>query len=209
MRCSASTSTQTKSGVTGGPLHGTQRKVATIVSADVKGSTALSRSIDLEEWWIVIADLFEVMCEGVWLFGGWVECYTGDGVMAVFEGGGASGDHARRGCNAALWLRDAMRRRADSLRRERGLDLSVRIGVNSGEVLTGTIGRRHARHFTASGYAVALAKRVEGLATAGHVFISEDTAQSLGPENQLRDMGTFDVKGAASRLRVFELVGRE
>ena len=207
-RFSAGRSTRTRSGLTGDLLYLPERKLVTILSADVKGSMALSRSIELEEWWIVIADLFEVMCEGVSLFHGWVGCFTGDGVMAVFEGRGTPQEHAHQACDAALWLRDATRRRAEELRRQRGLDLSVRIGVNSGEVLTGTIGRRHGCCFTANGYAIALAKRIEALAIAGHVFISEHTAQFLGHENRLRDMGTFDVKGAASSVRVFELLGR-
>jgi class 3 adenylate cyclase len=170
----------------------------------VKGSTALSRSIELEEWWIVMADVFEIMCEAVALFRGWVGGLAGDGVIAVFDGHRTRHEHARQACDAALWLRDATRLRTDELRCERGIDLSVRIGVNSGEVVTGMVGRRRG-YFTANGYAMALAKRVEELADPGHVFVSEYTAQFLGHEDRLRDIGTFDLKGAASGVRIFEL----
>jgi adenylate cyclase len=191
------------------PLSGTERKLVTILSADVEGSMALCRSIELEEWWLVIAELFEAMCEGVSLFGGWVMAFTGDGVMALFEGSIGSEGHPRRACEAALWLRDMVQRRREELQSRRGIDLSVRIGINSGEVLTGVMGRRHGRTFTANGYAIALAKRVETLATPGCVWVSEHTAQLLADGANLCDRGLFAVKGASSKVRVFELLGEE
>lgn len=189
--------------------HGTERKQATILSVDVKGSMALSRSIELEEWWLVIAELFEDMCEGVSLFGGWVMTFTGDGVMALFEGCVRSEAHPRRACEAALWLRDMVQRRHDELQRQHGLELAVRIGINSGEVLTGVMGRRHGRTFTANGYAIALAKRIETLATPGGICVSEQTAQLLSGSASLCDRGLFEVKGASSKIRMFELLGLE
>jgi adenylate cyclase len=190
-------------------LSGTERKLVTILSADVEGSMALCGSIELEEWWLVIAELFEAMCEGVSLFGGWVMAFTGDGVMALFEGSIGSEGHSRRACEAALWLRDMVEGRREQLQGRRGLDLSVRIGINSGEVLTGVMGRRHGRTFTANGYAIALAKRVETLATPGCVWVSEQTAQLLADGANLCDRGLFAVKGASSKVRVFELLGLE
>ncbi|MGZ4232108.1 MAG: adenylate/guanylate cyclase domain-containing protein [Solirubrobacteraceae bacterium] len=191
------------------PLFGTERKLATILSVDLKGSMALSRSVELEDWWLVIAELFEDMCEGVSLFGGWVMAFTGDGVMALFEGCVSSEAHPRRACQAALWLRDMVQRRHDELQRQRGLELSVRIGINSGEVLTGVMGRRHGRTFTANGYAIALAKRVETLATPGCICVSEHTAQLVRDRASLCDRGLFEVKGASSKIRMFELMGLE
>jgi class 3 adenylate cyclase len=191
------------------PLFGTERKLATILSIDMKGSMALSRSIELEDWWLVIAELFEDMCEGVSLFEGWVMGFTGDGVMALFEGGVGWQAHPRRTCQAALWLRDMVQRRHEQLQRQRGLELAVRIGINSGEVLTGVMGRGHGRTFTANGYAIALAKRVETLATPGCICVSEHTAQLVSDSASLCDRGLFEVKGASSKVRMFELLGLE
>jgi class 3 adenylate cyclase len=103
------------------PLLGTERKLATIMSVDMKGSMALSRSIELEEWWLVIAELFEDMCEGVSLFGGWVMAFTGDGVMAV--GGapspGLQGGALAAGHGAAPTRRASAPARARAVRQDR------------------------------------------------------------------------------------------
>jgi len=184
----------------------TERKSATVLFVDVMGSMDLSGSIELEQWWSVIAVLYELMCDGVYRFDGWVGNFTGDGIKAVFEAGSPK-KQAFSACRSALWLRDAIEGPAEDLRREHGLELSVRIGINSGEIVTGTIGDRYSRYYTASGYAVALAKRVEGLAPAGCIYLTEHTATLLGRPAALRELGRFDVKGARDRVCVFELVG--
>lgn len=189
-----------------------ERKFATVLIADVKGSMGLSDAIDGEEWWSVINDLFEVMCESVCRFRGWVGNFTGDGIVAVFESLAEDGEndvsvgHARRACQAALWLRDAIREPADQVRREHGLDLSIRLGLNSGEIFTGTIGDRFSRYYTAAGYAVALARRMEGLAKPGRIYLTEHTALLLGSPAGVLELGAFEVKGARFPLRVFELL---
>jgi class 3 adenylate cyclase len=110
------------------PVCSTQRKFVTVLFVDVKGSMDLSSAIELEEWWSLIAGLFELMCESVYRFDGWVASFTGDGIKAVFERYAAADDHVARACDAALWLRDAICAPASDLRIEHGLDLSVRSG---------------------------------------------------------------------------------
>lgn len=183
----------------------TERKLVSILFIDIKGSMDLISAIELEEWWSVIDGLVELMCESVYRFGGWVAGFTGDGIKAVFETTGGGTDHAQHACDSALWLRDAIRAPASSLRSEHGVELSLRVGINSGEVLTGTIGDRYGRHYTANGYAVGLAKRIETLAQPRSIYLSENTAALVTSNVQLRDLGRFEVKGAATPVRVFEL----
>ena len=187
--------------------RGLGRKIVSILFADLKGSTSLCGSIGLDEWWWLIGLLFEDMSEGVQRFGGWVEGFTGDGIMGVFETQRTTEEHARRACEAALWIRDMMGSREREISREKGIAVSVRIGVNSGEVLIGTIGGHHGRHYTAGGYAVGLAKRIEELATPGSVLLGEDTATLVARTHALRDRGEFDVKGGTAPVRAFELIG--
>jgi class 3 adenylate cyclase len=183
-----------------------QRKFVTVLFADIKGSMGLSRAIALEQWWSVIAGLFDVMCESVDRFDGWVANFTGDGILAVFEPLGAAEEHAHRACQAALWLRNAIRKPTEDVRDEHGLELSIRVGINTGEALTGTIGRRFSRYHTAAGYAVALARRMESLAPPGRIYLTEDTAALLGPAVELRELGAFEIRGAHCPLGVFELL---
>jgi class 3 adenylate cyclase len=187
----------------------TERKLATVLFTDVKGSMDLISSLDLDDWWSTMAALFELMCEGVYRSGGWVGAFTGDGAYAVFESAGRVAEHAERACAAALWIRDAIKAEAVRLRRQRGLDVAVRIGINSGEVVSGIIGNRYSRYYTATGYPVAVAKRMEGIAAPGQIYLTEHTARLLGPRLKLRDLGLLEVKGAHSPIAAFELVGRK
>ena len=184
-----------------------EHKTVTVMFVDIKGSMRLINAIELEKWWSVIAALFELMCEGVYQFGGWVGNFTGDGIKAVFEAPDASDTHARRACEAALWMRDAIGMTAEKLRREQGLEIAVRTGINSGEVLTGTIGDRYNRYYTANGYAVGLAKRMEVLAVPDRIFLTEHTAALVAGAFAMRNVGAFEVKGADLPVGVFELVG--
>ena len=186
----------------------TERKLVSILFIDIKGSMDLISAIELEAWWSVIDNLFELMCESVYRFGGWVVSFTGHGIKAVFENHASRG-HAQDACVAALWLRDTIRAPATDLRSEHGFELSIRVGINSGEVLTGVIGDRYKRQYTANGYAVGLTKRIETLAQPGSIYLSESTAALVASNFQLRDLGRFEVKGAPALVRVFELLGIE
>jgi class 3 adenylate cyclase len=97
-------------------------------------------------------------------FEGTINQYTGDGIMALFGAPIAHEDHAQRTCYASLYLRDELRRYADDLRRKAALNFSVRMGMNSGEVVVGKIGEDLRMDYTAHGYTVGLAARMEQLA---------------------------------------------
>jgi class 3 adenylate cyclase len=117
-----------------------ERKQVTVLFADVRGSTELASELDPEEWHRIMDRFFQILAEGVHRFEGTVNEYRGDGIMALFGAPIAHEDHAQRACYAALHLRDELRRFPQELRRERGLDVATRIGINSGEVVVGKIG---------------------------------------------------------------------
>src|SRR5215470_5617471 len=120
-------------------LHG-ERKQVTVFFADVKGSMELAEQVDPEAWHRIMDRFFQLLAEGVHRFEGTVNQYTGDGIMALFGAPIAHEDHAQRACWAALHLQESLRAYADELRRTRGLNFSVRTGLNSGDVVVGTIG---------------------------------------------------------------------
>jgi class 3 adenylate cyclase len=184
-----------------------ERKFATVLFIDIRGSMDLSGSRKPEEWWSTIDELFELMCEGVYRFGGWVAGFTGDSISAIFESPPASQDHAKQACDAALWLRDAIDALALQLRQVWGFELGVRLGINSGDIVVGTIGNRYRRYHTAAGYSVALAQRMEAIAEVGHIYLTEATVRLIDRHVAVRSLGALAVKGARTPVEVFELVG--
>jgi class 3 adenylate cyclase/predicted ATPase len=183
-----------------------ERKQVTVLFADVKGSLELAEQVDPEEWHRVMDRFFQILAEGVHRYEGTVNQFTGDGIMALFGAPIAHEDHAQRACYAALRLRDELRRYADELRL-RGLNFSVRMGLNSGEVVVGKIGDDLRMDYTAQGHTVGLAARIEQLAEPGKAFLTEQTAKLIEGFFQLRDLGQLDAKGVREPVRVFELQG--
>jgi predicted ATPase/class 3 adenylate cyclase len=184
-----------------------ERKQVTVLFADVKGSMELAEQLGAEAWHDILDRFFEILTEGVHRFEGTVNQYTGDGIMALFGAPIAHEDHAQRACYSALHLREALRGYADELRRTRGVSLSTRIGINSGEVVVGKIGDDLRMDYTAQGHTVGLAQRMEQIAAADSTYLTAHTARLVEGYFQLRDLGDFDLKGSARPLRVHELQG--
>ncbi|UCF21450.1 MAG: adenylate/guanylate cyclase domain-containing protein, partial [Gemmatimonadota bacterium] len=173
----------------------------------VQGSVALSQGVDPETLHKIMDRFFAILSDGVHRFEGTVNQYTGDGIMALFGAPIAHEDHAPRACYAALHLTEELRRYADELRRTRGLNFVVRIGLNSGEVVVGKIGDDLRMDYTAQGHTVGLAARMEQVAEPGRVYLAEDTATLVSGFFRLRDLGPFDIKGTRETVKVFELQG--
>jgi adenylate cyclase len=184
-----------------------ERKQVTVLFADVKGSMELGESMDAEEWRRIMERFFVTLCEGVHRFEGTIDKFTGDGIMALFGAPIAHEDHARRACYAALHLGQQLSSYAAELRREHGLNFSVRIGLNSGEVVVGTIGSDLRLDYTAIGHTVGLAQRIEQLAEPGKAYLTEHTAALVKGFFELVELGQFDLKGVREPLSVYELTG--
>ena len=184
-----------------------ERKQVTVLFADVKGSLELAEQVDPEEWHRILNRFFEILTDGVHRFEGTVNQYTGDGIMALFGAPIAHEDHAHRACYAALRLQSELQRYARSLRLERGLDFAVRMGINSGEVIVGKIGDDLRMDYTAQGHTVGLAARLEQLAEAGKIYLTEHTASLVAGFFQTEELGPVQAKGVRDAVRVFELQG--
>jgi class 3 adenylate cyclase len=184
-----------------------ERKQVTVLFADVSGSMDLAEQQDPEEWRKIMQRFFSILAGAVTKFEGTVDKFTGDGIMAVFGAPIAHEDHAQRACYAALQMLDDVSDYAAELRRGSGLNFSTRIGVNSGEVVAGAIGQGSDSEYTAIGYTVGLAQRMEALAEPGKAYVTEHTAELAAGFLDLDDLGEFEIKGASQPVRVFELAG--
>ncbi len=184
-----------------------ERKQVTVLFADVKGSMDMAEQVDPEEWREIMQRFFSLLSAGVRRFEGTVDKFTGDGIMALFGAPIAHEDHAARACFAALRMGELVSEYATELRRTKGLSFSVRIGINSGEVVAGMIGGESEPEYTAVGHTVGLAQRMEALAEPGKAYLTEHTAKLAGGYLELEDLGEFDVKGASHPVRVYEMIG--
>ena len=136
--------------------------------ADLKGSMELLADRDPEEARKLLDPVLERMMEAVHRYEGTVNQVMGDGIMALFGAPLAHEDHAVRACYAALRMQERSRRTPRSVRREHGVDVQIRVGLNSGEVVVRAIGSDLRMDYTAVGQTTHLAARMEQLATPGH-----------------------------------------
>lgn len=184
-----------------------ERKQVTVLFCDIVGSMRLTRTLDDERWGMVLDRFLAIASRAVHELEGTVNQFTGDGLMAVFGAPLAHEDHARRACLAALHLQREVAAFAAELQDADGVDFAIRCGLNSGEVIVGSIGDDLNMDFVPIGNTTALGKRMETLAPNGSTAITAATAALVGGEFALAELGEFEVKGAETVQRVFELTG--
>jgi len=151
-------------------------KQVTVMFADVVHSMDIAAAVGAERLREIMADLLIRAAAVVQRYGGTVDKFTGDGVMALFGAPMALEDHAVRACLAALGVQEEVQRLAADVRERDGVDLQLRVGLNSGQVIAGEIGSA-AAGYTALGEQVGMAQRVESVAPPGGVMLSESTAR--------------------------------
>ena len=144
-----------------------ERKQVTVLFADLKGSMELLADRDPEEARAILDPVLERMMAAVHQYEGTVNQVLGDGIMALFGAPVAHEDHAVRACYAALRMQDAARRYSGDLRRAQGVEVQIRVGLNSGEVVVRSIGSDLRMDYTAVGQTTHLAGRLEQLGVPG------------------------------------------
>jgi class 3 adenylate cyclase/tetratricopeptide (TPR) repeat protein len=184
-----------------------ERKVVTVLFADLKGSMELLADRDPEEARKILDPVLEHMMEAVHRYEGTVNQVMGDGIMALFGAPLAHEDHAVRACYAALRMHDTVRRYTEELRRSHGVEVQIRVGLNSGDVVVRSIGSDLRMDYTAVGQTTHLAARMEQLASAGATRLTADTLALAEGFVQVRSLGPVPVKGVAEPVEIFELVG--
>src|SRR5581483_3561650 len=178
-----------------------------VLFAAVVGSMVLAERLDPERLRAVMAELTRRCAECITRFDGMVDKFTGDGVMALFGAPAALEDHARRACYAGLEMQRSITAYAEELRAGEGIDLGLRVGINSGEVIVGDIATADRFTYTAIGHTVGLAQRMEALATPGTVYLTGHAARLAQGYLTLRELGARQVKGSSRPIEVHELVG--
>ena len=189
-----------------GALEG-ERKQVTVLFADIKGSMELIQGSDPEDARRILDPTIEAMMGAVHRYEGTVNKVLGDGIMALFGAPIAHEDHAVRACYAALAMRSALREISEKTRRDFGVEVQVRTGLHSGEVVVRTIGNDLTMDYDAIGQTTHLASRMEQLALPGSIRMTADTLRLAEGLVQVRPLGPIPVKGLAQPIEVFELIG--
>src|SRR5213592_4684 len=157
-----------------------ERKQVTVLFADLKGSMELLADRDPEEARNLLDPVLERMMEAVHRYEGTVNQVMGDGIMALFGAPLAHEDHAVRACYAALRMQESLRRYTEELRRTQGIEVQIRVGLNSGEVVVRAIGSDLHMDYTAVGQTTHLAARMEQLASPGSILLTPSTLNLVG-----------------------------
>jgi class 3 adenylate cyclase len=181
-------------------------KQVTVLFADVVHSMDIAATVGAERLREIMTDLASRCAVVVQRYGGTVDKFTGDGIMAVFGAPVALEDHAIRACLAALGVQDEAKRLAVDVRERDRVELQLRVGLNSGEVIAGEIGSG-ALGYTAIGERVGLAQRMESVAPPGGVMLSVSTARLVEGVATLGESELVQIKAADAPVPARRLLG--
>ena len=183
----------------------TEYKQVTVLFADVVRSMDIAAALGPERLRELMTELVKRSATVVQRYGGSVNQFTGDGFMALFGAPIAMEDHALRACIAALHIQSEARTLAADVERLDGISLSLRIGLNSGEVVAGDIGAGPMQ-YTVSGQQVGMAQRMESAAPQGGVMLSESTARLVEDTARLGEPQFVAIKNASEPVSARQLL---
>ena len=181
-------------------------KQVTVLFADVVHSMYIASAVGAERLREIMAEVVNITTAVVKRYGGTVDKFTGDGIMAVFGAPLALEDHAVRACLAALAIQDELARLAVQVRDHDGVELALRIGLNSGQVIAGEVGSA-SLGYTTIGEQVGMAQRMESVAPPGGVMLSASTARLVDGAAVLSEPESARIKGANEGVPVCRLLG--
>ena len=191
-----------------GTMQG-ERRIVTMLFCDVKGSTAAAEQLDPEEWTDIINGAFEYMIKPVYGYEGIVARLMGDAILAFFGAPIAHEDDAQRAVLAGLEIVAGIAAFREQVRATWGLELNVRVGINTGLVVVGAVGSDLRMEYTAMGDAINLASRMESTAAPGTVQIAEDTYNLVAPLFEFEKLGGIAVRGKADTVNAFRVLGQK
>jgi class 3 adenylate cyclase len=183
-----------------------ERKLVTVLFADVANYTSISEKLDPEEVHQIMDGCFKILMDVIHKYEGTINQFTGDGVMALFGAPVAHEDHAQRACYAALSIQKALEHYEEKIKKNYRADFRMRIGLNSGPVIVGSIGDDLRMDYTAVGETTNLASRIENMAAAGTSLVSGYTHKLARDFFEFKSLGKAEVKGKEGPQEIFELL---
>jgi class 3 adenylate cyclase/tetratricopeptide (TPR) repeat protein len=189
---------------TRGRLEG-ERKVVTVLFADIAGYTGMSERLGEEALFALMDDVYELLIHEVHRYEGTVNELTGDGILAFFGAPLAVENAPQRAVRAGLSIQRAIARFSSKLEQEKGQSLKVRVGINTGPVIVGTVGNNLRMDYKAVGDTVNLAARMQQTAEPGTIQVTENTYRLVEGYFRCDDLGFVDVKGRAAKVHAYRV----
>ena len=183
-----------------------ERKLVTVLFADVANYTSISEKLDPEEVHQIMDGCFQILMDEIHKYEGTINQFTGDGIMALFGAPLAHEDHAQRACTAALSIQKAMSGYGEKIKQKTGIDFSMRIGLNSGPVIVGSIGDDLRMDYTAVGDTTNLAARIQQNANPREVWVSQETRNIIQDYFQDKPVGEIQLKGKSQPQPVYGVI---
>jgi class 3 adenylate cyclase/tetratricopeptide (TPR) repeat protein len=183
-----------------------ERKLVTVLFADVANYTSISEKLDPEEIHQIMDGCFKILMDAIHKYEGTINQFTGDGVMSLFGAPVAHEDHAQRACHSALSIQTFIGNYGEKVKKDYGVDFKLRIGLNSGPVVVGSIGDDLRMDYTAVGDTTNLASRLEGMARPGTSMVSGHTHKLARDFFEFESLGKVEVKGKKELQEIFELI---
>src|SRR2546425_7242041 len=182
------------------------RRLVSVVFADLSGSTPLGERLDPEDLRRILGAFFAALVRPIQRYEGTVEKYMGDAVMAVFGAPVSHEDDAERTVRAALEMQQALTLLNDWLEREHGLRLALRVGISSGEVVSGLLANDVQSAYTVVGDAVNTAQRLEAIAAPGEIVVGPTTYRLAPRAFEFEPLGAMALKGKAQAVEAYRVV---
>jgi class 3 adenylate cyclase/tetratricopeptide (TPR) repeat protein len=185
-----------------------ERKLVTVLFADISDSSALAQRFDPERLHQLLNEILQLIAEAVHRYEGTVNQYLGDGLMALFGAPVALEDHALRAVEASLTIQETISGYSAQFQSEHGAEVQLRIGLNTGPVVVGRIGDDLRMDYTAVGNTTYLAARLQSLAEPGAILVTEDVHRFVAGQIRSESLGTVELKGQRAPVPVYKVTGR-
>ena len=183
-----------------------ERRTVTVLFSDISGYTGIAEKLDPEQVYEIIDSTLKAFADEIYRHEGTIDKLMGDGLMALFGAPIAHEDDPARAVYAALGMQDALRRINVDLEERFGIALKVRIGLNSGLVVVGSIGSDLRMEYTALGDTVNVASRLQSVAEPGTIVASRSVYEQTEPLFDYRELGSIRVKNRVEPVEIHEVV---
>jgi class 3 adenylate cyclase/tetratricopeptide (TPR) repeat protein len=184
-----------------------ERKQITALFCDLVNSVGITERLGSERFVALLNRFLELVLAEVQRYDGTIDNFRGDGFLALFGAPVAHEDHARRAVLAALGIRRRMEEQGSALGVQYGVELAVRMGLNTGPVVVGTIGADLAMDYTAIGDTTNVAARLQQMAEPRAIIISEATARHVAGYARVEAIGTVEVRGRSEPIAAYRVLG--